>query len=49
MNVVKVERTFFETDPLICARALIGCELVWGETAGLIVETEAYTEHGDQA
>jgi DNA-3-methyladenine glycosylase len=49
VNVVKVERTFFETDPLICARALIGCELVWGETAGLIVETEAYAEHGDQA
>jgi DNA-3-methyladenine glycosylase len=46
---VNIERTFFETDPLICARALIGCELVWGETAGLIVETEVYAEQGDQA
>jgi DNA-3-methyladenine glycosylase len=46
---VKVERAFFETDPVRCARALIGCELVWKKTAGLIVETEAYAEYGDQA
>ncbi len=46
---MQVERTFFETDPLTCARSLIGCELVWGRTSGLIVETEAYGEHGDQA
>ena len=46
---MELDRTFFETDPLICARSLVGCELVWGETAGLIVETEAYAEHGDQA
>jgi DNA-3-methyladenine glycosylase len=44
-----IDRTFFETDPLVCAQLLIGCELVWGETAGRIVETEAYAEHGDQA
>jgi DNA-3-methyladenine glycosylase len=44
-----IDRTFFETDPLTCAQALIGCELVWGKTAGRIVETEAYAEHGDQA
>ena len=44
-----LDRSFFETDPLTCAHSLIGCELVWGETAGLIVETEAYAEHGDQA
>jgi DNA-3-methyladenine glycosylase len=44
-----IDRSFFETDPLTCASSLIGCELVWGETAGLIVETEAYAEHGDQA
>ncbi|MBV8175552.1 MAG: DNA-3-methyladenine glycosylase [Verrucomicrobia bacterium] len=48
MNV-QIDRTFFETDPLICAPSLIGCELIWGETAGLIVETEAYAEHGDEA
>lgn len=44
-----VARAFFETDPLTCARALIGCELIWGETAGIIVETEAYLETGDEA
>jgi DNA-3-methyladenine glycosylase len=44
-----IDRTFFETDPLTCAQAMIGCELVWGKTAGRIVETEAYAEHGDQA
>ncbi len=46
---MNVERTFFETDPVSCAESLIGCELVWGKTAGRIVETEAYAEHGDQA
>ena len=45
----RIDRNFFETDPLTCAHSLIGSELVWGETAGLIVETEAYAEHGDQA
>jgi DNA-3-methyladenine glycosylase len=44
-----ISRPFFQTDPLTCAQALIGCELVWGKTAGRIVETEAYAEHNDQA
>jgi len=44
-----IDRTFFECDPWNCARSLIGSELVWGETAGVIVETEAYAEHGDEA
>jgi DNA-3-methyladenine glycosylase len=44
-----IDRTFFEDDPLACARSLIGCELVWGETSGVIIETEAYAEHGDAA
>src|SRR6202022_2612433 len=44
-----LDRTFFESDPVTCAQALIGCELVWGKTAGRIVETEAYAEHGDEA
>ena len=44
-----IDRTFLEGDPLVCARSLIGCELVWGETSGIIVETEAYAEHGDAA
>jgi len=44
-----IDRTFFEGDPLVCAKSLIGCELVWSEASGLIVETEAYAEHGDAA
>jgi len=42
-------RSFFQRDPLTCARELIGCELVWNSCAGLIVETEAYTALGDEA
>jgi len=40
---------FFERDPLTCARELIGCELVWNRSAGIIVEVEAYAEEGDEA
>ncbi len=42
-------RAFFERPPLVCAREMLGCTLTWGETAGIIVETEAYAEHGDEA
>jgi len=42
-------RRFFECDVLKCARSLIGCELVWGDCRGVVVETEAYAEHGDPA
>ena len=44
-----VTRAFFERDPLTCALDLLGCELVWRNTSGMIVETEAYAEYGDQA
>ncbi len=44
-----IERAFFRRDPLTCARELIGCELVWNECAGMIVETEAYFALGDEA
>jgi DNA-3-methyladenine glycosylase len=44
-----ISRKFFETDPLTCARSMIGCELRWGRAAGIIVETEAYAEFGDEA
>jgi DNA-3-methyladenine glycosylase len=44
-----IERSFFEREPLVCSRELIGCELVWGRCAGTIVETEAYTATGDPA
>lgn len=40
---------FFQSDPLDCARNLIGTELVWGKCAGLVVETEAYLVEGDEA
>ncbi len=40
---------FFQTDPLDCARNLVGTELVWGKCAGLVVETEAYLVEGDEA
>ena len=42
-------RDFFQVHPLVCARALIGCELVWNDCAGLIVETEAYGVINDEA
>jgi DNA-3-methyladenine glycosylase len=41
--------SFFERDPLICARELIGTELVWGKSSGVVVETEAYLTLNDEA
>ena len=41
--------SFFEGDPLVCARELIGTELVWGNCSGIIVETEAYLTLNDEA
>jgi DNA-3-methyladenine glycosylase len=41
--------TFFERDPLLCARELIGTELVWEKCSGLIVEPEAYLTLNDEA
>ena len=46
---MKITREFFQRDPLICARELIGCELVWNQTGGVIVETEAYSVRNDEA
>jgi len=40
---------FFSRDPVICARELVGAELVWNGTGGRIVETEAYLSSGDEA
>jgi DNA-3-methyladenine glycosylase len=39
-----VNRGFFDRSVHEVARDLIGCELAVGETAGIIVETEAYEE-----
>ena len=41
--------SFFARDPLVCARELIGTELVWGKCSGIIVETEAYLTLNDEA
>lgn len=41
--------SFFKRDPLLCARELIGKSLVWGQCAGLVVETEAYLTENDEA
>ncbi len=45
----RLKRQFFEQTPLVCARNLIGCELLWRGCGGLIVETEAYAATGDEA
>ena len=42
-------RSFFQRDPVTCARALIGCELVWKGCAGIVVETEANAAVNDEA
>ena len=44
-----LSRTFFESDPLVCARKLIGTELLWEKCSGVIVETEAYLTLNDEA
>ena len=44
-----IRATFFQRDPLTCARELIGAELIWGRCAGKIVETEAYFAENDEA
>jgi DNA-3-methyladenine glycosylase len=41
--------SFFERDPLVCARELVGTELVWGKCSGVIVETEGYLTLNDEA
>lgn len=40
---------FFEQDPVTCARSLIGMTFCWDGVAGIVVETEAYAEFGDEA
>ncbi len=40
---------FFQRDPLLCARELIGTTLVWGRCAGVVVECEAYLTENDEA
>lgn len=40
---------FFERDPLLCARELIGTALIWGKCSGVVVECEAYLTEKDEA
>lgn len=44
-----IRQAFFRREPLICARELIGAELVWGKCTGIVVETEAYFVENDEA
>jgi DNA-3-methyladenine glycosylase len=44
-----LKRSFFERDPVTCARELVGCRLVCGALGGIVVETEAYDAEGDEA
>jgi DNA-3-methyladenine glycosylase len=44
-----LSHSFFQRDPLVCARELIGTHLVWGKCSGIIVETEAYLTLNDEA
>jgi DNA-3-methyladenine glycosylase len=46
---MKLPSDFFRQDPVACARELIGTEFHWDGCAGIVVETEAYAEHGDPA
>lgn len=44
-----IPRNFFQRDPVVCARELVGCTLKWGPFSAMIVETEAYDSQGDEA
>lgn len=47
--LTRLPTAFFRRDARTVARALIGCALVHGDRAGLIVETEAYLGPDDAA
>ncbi|MEO8205797.1 MAG: DNA-3-methyladenine glycosylase [Chthoniobacterales bacterium] len=48
-NGTLIGRDFFRRDPVTCAREMIGCRMAWGSCSGIIAETEAYSEVGDEA
>ena len=39
----------FKTDPVTCATNMIGTTFLWDGCGGIVVETEAYAQHGDEA
>ena len=45
----KLSQRFYRRDPAVVAQALLGCALVHGERAAMIVETEAYLGPQDLA
>lgn len=47
--MAKIDSSFFQRDPVVCARELIGCTFFWNDCAGRIVETEAYNAIDDEA
>ena len=49
MKALDLNREVFRTDPVTCARELIGCTIGLGRVHGRIVETEAYAVLGDPA
>ena len=49
MKIRIIRADFFRRDPIICARDLVGAELIWGRCAGIVVETEAYLAENDEA
>src|SRR6185436_2018785 len=44
-----IRASFFQRDPLTCARELIGTELIWGECPGVVVEVEGNELIEDEA
>jgi DNA-3-methyladenine glycosylase len=48
-NTKIIRASFFQRDPLTCARGLIGAELIWDRCSGVVVETEAYKAMNDEA
>jgi DNA-3-methyladenine glycosylase len=44
-----IRPSFFQREPVICARELIGRTLNWGRCSGIIVEAEAYLARDDEA
>lgn len=44
-----LESSFFQRDPVDCARELIGATFIWDRCEGRIIETEAYAAEGDAA
>ena len=45
----RLKPSFFERNPVACARELIGAYFVWNDCVGRIVETEAYLSVDDPA